>query len=237
MTLTIPTLDSLVEDYEYPQDCAELCLLNLGDAHPSPNSAKQSEKDFLKLYAKAKSNLPRFRVYMEGLGKEFHCTASIRPNGIKNLDRVFEKYYPSYQIPVDILGGKLVVNSLRRMYEISRKLPEYFDIVAFKDRCIYHQDNGYRDLQFIVNYEDHLCEIKIMHVLIDNIDKYEHRLYEIRRSIEKPKETDLILFSPTSAPQKILDTSQKIFLDSVEEAGKTLYRRAWQSILEETNNG
>lgn len=174
---------------------------------------------------------------MEGLGKEFDCKASVRPNGIKNLDRVFEKYYPSYQIPVDILGGKFVASSLLDMYKISREIPKYFDVVAFKDRCIYHQDNGYRDLQFIVNYQEHRCEIKIMHALIDEIDRYEHKLYEIKRSIERPKELDMTLFNPGVNPQKVLDTSQMIFLDALEEASKSLYRIAWQAILSEANDG
>ena len=154
----------------------------------------------------------RSRIFAELLGFPWAC----RPNGgIKSLDRIREKAIRGV-IPLDMLGGKLIVPAMQIAYQVGDKLEQHFTIVAFKDRFEIPTPSGYRDLQFIVSMDDlHFAELKIVHKELDDFDSIEHRIYEIVRDLHN--RLDL-----TAMEQKVLQHLQK--------TSQTLYDEIWQGI-------
>ncbi len=168
-------------------------------------------------YATAKRLESIFRERVHACAAELGLSWACRPNnGIKNPDRILEKAVRDV-IPLDMLAGKLIVNSVQTAYTIGVQLERYFNIVAFKDRVIEPQRSGYRDLQFIVAIESqHLAELKIVHQELDTFDTIEHDIYEIVRKLQNRE-------SLSSIEQKVLNDLQK--------TSQTLYAGIWQGIL------
>jgi hypothetical protein len=77
------------------------------------------------------------------------------------------------------------------------------------------QESGYRDLQCLVNFSDHIVELKICHNASDEADAIEHRVYEIIRSMRSVNPTSSELF----VKQELFELQQK------------LYTRVWKAVL------
>ncbi len=136
-------------------------------------------------YMDAKTSVEEFRIAMSKLAKGLKCSHVCRPGtGIKNPDRILEKYSKSGVVPTDILGAKLIAPSLQQMYRLARQIPRHFTILQFKDRVIEPQRTGYRDLQFVIQFKTMPVELKICHQIFDEIDSVEHKVYEITRSFQ-----------------------------------------------------
>jgi hypothetical protein len=168
-------------------------------------------------YATAKRLEPIYRERVRVCAMALDLPWACRPNsGIKNPDRILEKAIRDV-IPLDMLGGKLIVDSVQSAYAVAVQLEQYFEIVAFKDRFIAPQRSGYRDLQFIVSIENqHLAELKIVHQELDTFDAIEHDIYEIVRKLQNRE-------SLSAVEQKVLNDLQK--------TSQTLYAGIWQGIL------
>lgn len=148
-----------------------------------------------------------------------------RPDKIKSVQRSFEKMVPKngtlQPIPLDLLGGKLIFTNLCSLYDAVSIIEDHFTIRCFKDRFIFRRPSGYRDLQFSIEFNGLLAEIKFMHKTIDEIDRYEHKVYEILRSIDAKGRTGL---DPTFA--------EGIVVAQLREATERMYNQAWKDILE-----
>lgn len=175
--------------------------------------------DLATAYHKALKLTSRFSNMVEIFTKqinredlECHC----RPgNGVKSPTRILEKAFGE-PIPLDFLGGKIIALSMRRIYEIAQSVDTHFTICGFKDRFEQPQQFGYRDLQFQVEIDGHIAELKIVHRSIDELDSIEHRIYEIVRML--------------SAKQNLNESEIKVY-DSLGEITKKLYADTWKSIL------
>jgi len=151
------------------------------------------------------------------------------------LDRIVEKYSVDLRLPLDILAGKVVVDSLWDLYDVASKLPESFQVVGYRDRVVRPQNSGYRDLQFTVEMGGHYAELKVMHRFIDELDEHEHRLYEIRRGLEAKRESRL--FAPEihadtpllSIP--VLSPIEQLTLDRLKATSADLFNGAWTLVL------
>ncbi len=168
-------------------------------------------------YATAKRLEPVFRERVRACAAALDLPWACRPNtGIKNPDRILEKAIRDV-IPLDMLGGKLIVDSVQSAYDIGIQLGQHFEIVSFKDRFIEPQRSGYRDLQFIVAIDNqHLAELKIVHQELDSLDAIEHDIYEIVRKLEN---------KPALSPVEL-----KV-LNDLQKTSQTLYAEIWQDVL------
>ncbi|MFC4454496.1 hypothetical protein [Deinococcus sonorensis] len=190
----------------------------------------QPETNFLELYAAAKRYAGQFQQQVEAFGQQVGFPAMSRPGNVKSLDRIVEKYQGADRVlPLDMLAGKVVVPDLQSMYEVALQVGDHFEVLAFRDRIRRPQKSGYRDLHFIVNVLGHFAELKIMHVFFDEVDAYEHRLYELRRGLE-------IRAQPVSLggpePYPVLGSVEPLVLDTLEDTSRELFGKAWQMVLE-----
>ena len=63
--------------------------------------------------------------------------------------------------------------------------PDLIGIVKFKDRFAKPTESGYRDLQMSVRMSNgHIAELRLHLKSLDEITKYEHAHYEVRRDLE-----------------------------------------------------
>lgn len=215
------------------QRCADLLSMGWAD----PQDAAQPETDFFVAYAAAKARAEGFRGQVEAFGAQLGgrpegVAATVRPGEVKRLERVVEKYTTSLALPLDLLGAKVVVDSLDKLYEVADSVNAQFDVVAYKDRVLAPQKSGYRDVQFIVSVpglgHPHYAELKIMHTLYDQLDVYEHRLYEIRRGLEARSKDQLRELQ--TGEKIILTTVEQIVLEEFDQTSRTLFRRIWEEI-------
>ena len=217
------------------QRCADLVSMGW----PDPQDTVQLEPHFFVAYAAAKARAEPFRAQVEAFGKRLHIAATTRPGDVKNLERIVEKYTTSLALPLDLLGAKVVVNSLDKLYEVADSVQSSFEVVAYKDRILSPQKSGYRDVQFIVsvagkagtNETPHYAELKIMHAFFDEMDAYEHRLYEIRRGLEASEKERLSLAAPARAEARgradLLTPIERLVYTQLSESSKALYVGTW----------
>lgn len=220
--------------------CADLA----GRGWPDPQDAQQPERDFFRLYAAAKSRAEVFRQKVEDFGTQQRVASSTRPGDVKRLDRIVEKYSVSLELPLDLLGGKVVVGNLTDLYRVAVEVADHFQVVGYADRTLSPQKSGYRDLQFIVAVEgaagepDHYAELKVMHTLFDQMDGYEHRLYEIRRGLEARKRDQLR--EPQTEQEAgeeappVLSTVEQIVLTELAQTSQTLFDHTWKLVQEQS---
>lgn len=216
----------------FPSESVRICLANQERGFPLPSAIRHDQTNFLRIYADAAIRVEELRRIVTAFSEEHGCDFGIRPNGVKSISRIYQKFHEKSdeeRIPIDILGCKLIANSLDEMYQISEKVFDNFDVRAYRDRIIQPQVSGYRDLQFVIGISGHPCELKIVHNLLNQLDKYEHKIYELARSIEEAELEDY--GENTETPREILNKSQKIIVRELQEASVRVYREAWVSLL------
>ena len=201
--------------------------------HPTdPRDIEQVQKEFVQAFTAAQERALTFERQVAAFGNHHGVEATSRPGGVKKLERMVEKYRNSLQLPVDLLGAKVVVDSLWGLYDVASKIPQLFPVVAYRDRVVFNQ-KGYRDLQFVVDVGGHYAEVKVMHRLIDKLDSYEHRIYEIRRSLEAKQNIPV----PGTQDPVVLDPIEQLVLDKLRATSADLFNDAWKMVLaaEETS--
>ena len=128
--------------------------------------------------------------------------------GVKNAERILLKYAQTELVSIDMLGAKLVVSNVSRMYQVASLLPEYLNVVGFKDRVVEPVVSGYQDLQFQVLFKRHIVEVKFLHTLFDEADTVEHKIYEITRSIGNESNSPAI---EGFVREELLTVSKKLY--------------------------
>jgi len=169
-------------------------------------------------YTEAEQLSNTFLSKLTAFGSLCGARATPRPTGIKSWARTQEKGHLYGLVPLDMLGGKYVFDQLTPLYAAASRIHEEFDVLAFQDRFIKPQSSGYRDLQFVVSVEGHAAEVKFCHAAFDELDKYEHRLYEMRRVLERQSELSAI---------------ERIVLDTLIDASTLMYQQVWDSVSAE----
>lgn len=105
--------------------------------------------------------------------------------------------------------------SIRACYEFAGLLGEHFEIVGFTDRMIEPKASGYRDLQFQVQIQNHIAELKILHHEIAIVDAVEHHVYEVARFLDARA-------SPV----------EQEFYNGLHELSVRVYNQTWNAILQ-----
>jgi len=212
-----------------PDAVAEQCV-RVQVMYPVDTSrVVQPESNFLELYAAAKKYAGAFQQQVEDFGVLVGFPAQSRPGNVKSLDRIVEKYQGTDRVlPLDMLAGKVVVPTLQDLYRVAARVGEAFEVVAYRDRVLHPQKSGYRDLHFIVNTSGHYSELKIMHAFFDQVDAYEHRLYELRRGLEL-RAQPVNLSGPDVYP--VLASVEPLMLDTLEDTSRELFGKTWRMVL------
>ncbi|MGY2896987.1 hypothetical protein [Deinococcus sp. UYEF24] len=212
-----------------PGTVAEQCV-RVQERYPVDTSlVLQPESNFLELYAAAKKYAGVFQQQVEAFGVLVGFPAQSRPGNVKSLDRTVEKYQGTDRVlPLDMLAGKVVVPNLQALYDVAARVGEAFEVVAYRDRVLRPQKSGYRDLHFIVNISGHYAELKVMHTFFDQVDAYEHRLYEIRRALEL-RAQPVTLTGPDVYP--VLASVEPLMLDTLEDTSRELFGKTWRMVL------
>ena len=186
---------------QYPQD---------------PKSVRQPQADALKAHAEARTHLAEFSARLQQLSEQTGTPHQQRPGGVKGLERYVEKYLEYDVVPLDILAAKLVFPTLLAVYRAAEQLAAVFSVVAFRDRFLNPQKSGYRDLQVVVDLGGHLAEVKLCHQLFDDLDVHEHKLFEMRRTLEAR--------SP-------LSETETLVLDKLDDVSAQLFQEVWERAL------
>lgn len=199
---------------------------DLQSAYPNKEAPKQIYEDLLEAYVAAEKLAIPFYTALEEYGKKHKVKVRQRPMQFKDPRRTIEKMKDalkkrlSYSIPTDLLAGTLITDNLERIYAAAEETTNSFEVVSFKDRMIRPKKSGYRDLQLIIRFQDHLIEVKIVHILFQQVDQYEHKIYEIQRSME-------------AQFQKEFPTAERFVSEALEKASYEMYHEAWQAVLQE----
>jgi len=188
---------------QYPTDPAEL---------------RQITEDLQAVYQQALQLQDSFNERLSALGARLNCPAFPRPDGIKSWERFEEKTNLYGFPPLDVLAGKIVFASLQDVYASADLVSGTFDVVGFRDRFLRPRSSGYRDMQFIVALDGHYAEIKLALTAFDELDHYEHRLYEMRRTLENLSS---------------LSDVQRVVLETLNDASTIMFSRVWTSLVTE----
>lgn len=228
---------------------ALLCVA-LQDQHPTDTDGlEQPEPDLIRAYAQARHLAEGFSARLHAAQWPKTATPGTRPNGVKSLERIVEKYLYSNRalfVPLDMLAGKLLVGSLWDMYDVASRVAAVFPVVGYRDRVMRPQAGGYRDLQFVVDVGGHYAELKVMHRLIDELDGFEHRLYEIRRGL-RAREKEVNTLHPSGWGEGgwgdtpwgggALTSIERLVLDTLEETSADLFKKAWGLVMAAEQTG
>lgn len=188
---------------QYPQD---------------PKSVRQPQADALKAHAEARTHLAEFSARLQRLSEQTGTAHQQRPGGVKGLERYVEKYLEYDVVPLDILAAKLVFPTLLAVYQAAEQLGAVFTVVAFRDRFLNPRKSGYRDLQVVIDLGGHLAEVKLCHHLFDDLDIHEHKLFEMRRTLE------------ARSPLSKIET---LVLDKLDDVSAHLFQEVWERALRE----
>ena len=205
-----------------------LRLTTLGFTDPA--EMEQPEADFIRAYAAARAVVPAYARQLTAFGLATGTVPLSRPGGVKSLDRLVEKYSLTEELPLDLLAGKVVAGSLHDLYRLAGLAVKHFDVRGFRDRVVRPRASGYRDLQFIIQVEGQLAEFKVIHAVFDELDSYEHRLYEMRRSLEAKAHAVLAPTSPS------LSAIEVLVLDNLISVSAHLFQQAWNLVLRQEVN-
>jgi hypothetical protein len=102
------------------------------------------------------------------------------------------------------------------VYRAAEHLGSVFSVVAFRDRFLKPRESGYRDLQAVIELGGHLAEVKLCHQLFDDLDVHEHKLFEMRRSLE------------AKSPLSEIET---LVLDKLDGVSAQLFQEVWERVL------
>ena len=218
---------ALCQQAGLPPHLSQQSLFLWESGFEDPADLQQQETDFIRVYAAARAAVPSFIALLTSFGRVSGVVTASRPGGVKSLDRLVEKYSLTEELPLDLLAGKAVVPSLSEMYRVAALVKEHFDVRGFRDRVVQPRASGYRDLQFIVSVNEQLAEFKIIHATFDELDSYEHRLYEMRRSLEAKTQSVLTPGSPT------LSAIEVLVLDNLIDVSAHLFQQAWKLVLQQ----
>ncbi len=195
--------------------------------HPiPPGSLNHDLTDFVQVYAQARRLREGFEAQLGKLEGVCGGHSSLRPGGLKSLERSLIKAEQRGTIPTDLLAGKVVMATMRGVYQCAGLLEGHFEVVGFLDRFVFPMRSGYRDLQFMLTLEDHhfgqvhshIAEVKIVHQDFDVLDRHEHRIYEINREL--------------AGESGSFGRIETMFLDELRSLSQTVYSKLWAHILE-----
>lgn len=187
---------------------------------PPHQAPPQAGEDLVDAYQAARTHQEAFKQKLVELADAVGAEWKVRPGtGLKDANRSVEKMTRKpRRLPADLLGGTLIVPTIAQMYDVAEQVGRHFSVVSFLDRMIHPTPSLYGDLQFSVSLENHLAEVKIQHRLFHEIDGYEHRLYEIQRSMDAQfQDEDLPL-------------AEQIVGTTLEMSSRHMYNRAWRWI-------
>jgi WD40 repeat protein len=194
----------------------------LHTSHPPEQAPFQAGEDLVEAYSAARSYQEEFTSTLAALAQACNAEWKARTNaGIKDANRSIEKMQKQNKprrLPTDLLAGTLVVPTVAQMYDVAEQVEQHFKVVSFLDRMIYRTKSHYGDLQFLISLDGHLAEVKIQHQLFHNIDGYEHRLYEIQRSMDA-------LYQDADLP-----LAEDIVGKTLAMSSRHMYNKAWRWI-------
>jgi hypothetical protein len=166
-------------------------------------------------YITASGLTTKFNDLVQKCATEIGCGHRCRPGeGVKDPKRILSKFAKTGIIPLDMLAGTLIADSVRSCYEIASCLHAHFEIGGFTDRMIQPKASGYRDLQFQVKIENHIAELKILHHEMAMVDAVEHHVYEVARFLDARA-------SPV----------EQEFYNGLHELSVRVYNQTWDVIL------
>jgi len=222
---TLPDLLARALEQGLPLELAQQSA-GLALEHPAaPGVLSHDLTDFVQVYAQARRLREGFESELRALEGVCGGHSSLRPGGLKSLERSLTKAEQRGTIPTDLLAGKVVMGTMRGVYGCARLLEGHFKVVGFLDRFVSPMRSGYRDLQFVVALEDHhfgqvhshMAEVKIVHQDFDVLDRHEHRIYELNREL--------------AGESGSFGRIETMFLDELRSLSQTVYSKLWAHIL------
>lgn len=188
---------------------------------------EQPEDDLGLAYHAARRLAPTFEARVRDLHGAVGGHFGVRPGRVKDPARIFEKYMKYREVPLDLLAAKIVRPTLRGVYAAAARVPEFFTVAAYTDRFVAPQASGYRDVQFVVDLGGHLAEVKIMHEFVDELDRHEHRVYEIRRSLDAELRAEA-----EASPEGYVGLIRSLVIEDLSGSSRRLYNEVWSLVLE-----
>ena len=173
----------------------------------------------------------RFAEEVARFGAIHKLRTACRPgNGVKSAERILEKAATEVEVivPTDILGAKVIVATLSEAYVVAELIENTFEVCSFEDRFDKPEKSGYRDLKFCLELPGkprHVAELKIVLESFDHFNATEHRLYEIRRTIDEQSRSRKITRHELAVKNGLVDLS------------KRLYSELWKQALEQEGGG
>ena len=225
-----------------PEHCVEAGTRLLECIGTQRQKPQQSFDSLLDAYKCATDIQDRFRIYFMSAKFLNPFLGTLLPPRLKTFKRSEEKYFSSREgnsIPLDLIACKLILPSLLQVYQVAIAATEEFCVIFYKDRFVYPQVNGYRDIQLILKFEGLCIEFKINHALMEAADLGEHSAYEQRRTSQSIDDLEGWGESPFGAPwgdpELTLDELRE--KTSLDEVGRVNFSFCWKEIIESESKG
>lgn len=153
------------------------------------HDASYREKYLQRLYASAAEAQGELNDVAREIAEDTGGAPGFRP-GPKEKGRVLDKIAENdgdVSKFTDMAGAKIQFDRLQGLFDAFGRLSEddRIQIVRCKDRFAKPQGSGYRDVLMNVRMSNgHVAELRLHLRGIDEVAKYEHALYEVRRDLE-----------------------------------------------------
>ncbi|MEU7573752.1 toxin glutamine deamidase domain-containing protein [Micromonospora sp. NPDC049240] len=121
----------------------------------------------------------------------------------------------------DLAGAKVEFATLGEIYGALATLADRPDVLIMdiKDRFVSPQSSGYRDILLNLNLSNgHVGELRLHLAALEDVAKWEHALYEVRRDLEALAELDHrpLTKTETAVRDGLLRRAQSIYWDAVQ---------------------
>jgi hypothetical protein len=179
------------------REISESIVASRDAAHqPHFNPGRQNDPDYQEQYLDALYNDWRDRqdelndlaVRHARQGEEGGGTHKGRENE-KDRGRAWQKisdYGGDVSLLTDLVGASIQFETLDDLYSALERINNdpSVTIVSYDDRFLNPEPSGYRDVQLNVRLRDgHVAEFRLHLAALDEVARWEHSLYEVRRDI------------------------------------------------------
>jgi hypothetical protein len=144
----------------------------------------------------------------------------------KDRGRAWQKmrrYGGDVSLLTDLVGASIQFETLDDLYGALERINSdpAVDIVRFEDRFLAPEAGGYRDVQMRVRLRDgHIAELRLHLAALDEVARWEHAIFEVRRDIDALAEAEGRPVTPMeyAIRVRILQTQQELFWAAMRSA-------------------
>ncbi|WBB77356.1 toxin glutamine deamidase domain-containing protein [Micromonospora sp. WMMD882] len=228
-----PEPTPLTPDQVAISDSARISKKNV--RQPGFDVRRREDPDYRRRYlddlylaaAHAQQELTGLALRLAGEGERKVGEADWRrePKDRQRAEDKIAKYGGEVSRLLDLAAAKIEFSSLGDVYRALAALREEpeVEIIHLRDRFRNPQDSGYRDIQLQLQMSNgHIAEFRLHLAALDEVAKWEHALYEVRRDLDAVarEATRELSVAERAVRDSILRREQGLFWQALSDASR-----------------